>query len=101
MKKTELYFGLGNCQPGEFDSFVDQEITPLFPAGLTILEGRGQWKRRDSGKIEKEACAVVVLLWDGGHRGPHLALDSIREAFCARFVQEAVGRVDIDCEVSF
>src|SRR5689334_19268923 len=49
---AQLIFGrnIGNrLGVGEADwiRFLDQEVTPRFPDGLTVLNGRGQW--RDTG----------------------------------------------------
>ena len=47
MRMAQLFFGrsIGD-QPGvsdqAFRKFVDEELTPRFPEGLTILEGGGQ-----------------------------------------------------------
>ena len=47
--RTELFFGLSrpNGKPirdREFKKFVDAEVTPRFPDGLTVLEADGQFK---------------------------------------------------------
>lgn len=64
--KTELYFG--RDIPGghevsrkEWNEFLDQVITPKFPAGLTVLESYGQM-RHAAGPIEKQSTWVVLLV---------------------------------------
>jgi hypothetical protein len=46
MAGLELLFGVSRkgapVSDEEWQSFVDQEVTPAFPDGLTILEGYGQ-----------------------------------------------------------
>jgi len=46
--RTELYFGTskagGEVTDAEFAGFVDAEVTRLFPDGLTLLTGYGQFK---------------------------------------------------------
>src|SRR5262245_66552116 len=55
--RTELYFGLsippgadgspaGRVTDEEWQRFVDEEISPRFPDGLTIQEAGGQWRSR-------------------------------------------------------
>ena len=57
--RTELYFGLavppgpdgqpaGQVSEEDWQWFLDEEITPRFPEGLTILEAGGQWRSRTS-----------------------------------------------------
>jgi hypothetical protein len=52
--RTELFFGLsrpgGRITERQFERFVDAEVTPRFPDGLTLLSGRGPvpaGRRRD------------------------------------------------------
>src|SRR5690606_33904629 len=50
--RSELYFGVGkaNVDPGvdaigeaQWREFLDGEVTPRFPDGLTVVDGYGQW----------------------------------------------------------
>ena len=65
--RTELYFGSGkpdgsSVTEKQFREFVDREVTPRFPNGLTLLTGYGQF-RNSSGKVVKEQAFVLVLLY--------------------------------------
>jgi hypothetical protein len=47
--RTELFFGLSRSNgpdvtEEEFQHFIDTEVTPRFPDGLTLLSGKGQFK---------------------------------------------------------
>ena len=49
MSKVELFFGLAIPGCGEVDSeawqeFLNQEVTPRFPEGLTVDQLEGQWQ---------------------------------------------------------
>src|SRR5688572_26537686 len=49
LARTELFFGLARpdgsrVSVDEFQQFLDQEVTPRFPAGLTLLGGDGQFR---------------------------------------------------------
>ena len=49
MRMAQLYFGRsmpgeGTVSDAEFKTFLDQEITPRFPDGLTVIDGGGQWR---------------------------------------------------------
>ncbi|GAA4926082.1 DUF3574 domain-containing protein [Streptomyces coeruleoprunus] len=98
--ETRLLFGTARPDGGpdvtdrQFMAFVDREVTPRFPAGLTIQQGRGQW-RDAAGKIERERSYELILLYpaaDAGPSGPKI--ERIREAYRRAFGQESVGRVD-------
>ena len=50
---TKLYFGLGpadrpeqGISEAEWRAFLDREVTPRFPAGLSVLDVYGQWQGR-------------------------------------------------------
>jgi hypothetical protein len=47
--RTELLFGLSRSDgpditEEEFQSFIDLQVTPRFPEGLTLLAGNGQFR---------------------------------------------------------
>ncbi|KQW71339.1 hypothetical protein ASE17_00070 [Phenylobacterium sp. Root77] len=93
MRTAQLFFGQNvGGKPGvsaaEFRKFVDEELTPRFPSGLTVLEGGGQWKG-DENKLIREASKVVVLVLPNGIDA-NLKLNAARKAYKARFNQESV-----------
>lgn len=103
--RTELYFG--SAKPNgsvvserEFMQFVDAEVTPRFPNGLTVLTGYGQF-RGASGVIVKERSMVIILLYPLLSRDAHRKLEEIRDAYKRLFQQESVLRVDSLARVSF
>jgi len=98
-ERTELFFGTGRAgKPAvsdqEFDAFLDAEITPRFPDGLTMLTGLGQWRGSD-GKLTKERSSMVILLYpkpsaaDSGTK-----IEEIRHLYEQKFNQESVLRAD-------
>lgn len=102
--RTELYFGLSRPDgseigAAEFESFVDREVTPRFPDGLSLLDAEGQWRGAD-GAIVEEDSRVLVLLHPGT---PDVSgeLEEIRDAYVQAFDQESVLRVDGASCVSF
>ena len=70
--RTELYFGTnrrgGEVSDDEFASFVDSEITPRFPGGLTLLTGYGQFLN-SQGVLIRERSKVLILFLSGAGRG--------------------------------
>lgn len=105
--ETQLFFGTARPDGGpavtdrQFMAFVDKEVTPDFPDGLTIQSGRGQW-RDASGTIEKERSYELILLYPRTEaRSSDRRIEEIRRAYEKTFGQEAVGRVDGEARVDF
>ncbi|MFE9021538.1 DUF3574 domain-containing protein [Streptomyces sp. NPDC007808] len=98
--ETRLLFGTARPDGGpavtdkQFMAFVDKEVTPDFPDGLTVQSGRGQW-RDATGTIEKERSYELILLYPVGvaETGDR-KIEEIRRAYEKTFGQESVGRVD-------
>ena len=98
--RGELYFGTTNPNDGseysveEWDAFLDTEITPRFPAGLTVLTGLGQWQG-DSGIIQERSQVLVILYpLETAAEGSAL-LEEIRDAYETQFEQDSVLRSDV------
>lgn len=99
-RRTELYFGGSRpdgsvITPAEFELFLDKEVTPAFPDGLTWLEAHGQWMGG------KEDSYVLIILYPLGDRHANSELEEIRTDYKARFDQESVLRADSVQRVSF
>ncbi len=102
--RTELYFGLDRpggvvIADGEWQRFLDTAITPRFPDGLTVLDGRGQY-RGSAGTIVREPMRLLVLLHHGGANELRWIAE-IRSLYRAAFQQESVLEVTSGAEVSF
>ena len=104
MTRLEMLFGTArpNGPPisnGKWISFVDAEVTPRFPDGLTVLRGPGQWRDRD-GVLSREQSHIVVI-WHEPTSRYDADIEAIRSAYRMRFDQESVMRVEgLSC-VSF
>jgi hypothetical protein len=96
--RTELYFGTampdGAVTDEEFRAFIDREVTPRFPDGLTVLEAEGQFRGAD-GILVKERSFVLILLYPYETFATATRLvEQIRSLYKDRFEQESVLRVD-------
>lgn len=96
--RTELYFGSERPGPDvsrrDFAQFLDKEITPRFPDGLTLLSGRGQFREAD-GTIVEETSFVLILFYPYEDRAESSArIEEIRRRYLDAFDQESVLRVD-------
>jgi hypothetical protein len=95
MVRDVLYFGRnrptgGVVSDGEWQRFLDEVVTPRFPAGLTIVAGDGQW-RGQNGTLEHEQAEIVTLLHGGDARARRAVAEVVAE-YKRRFQQEAVLR---------
>jgi Protein of unknown function (DUF3574) len=103
--RTELYFGTGRpdgsvVSDEEFMQFVDEQVTPRFPDGLTLLAGYGQFKN-SAGVIDKEKSLVLILFYPPQMKDASKLIEEIREIYKAIFQQESVLRADIKNFISF
>lgn len=102
MTSVTLFFGMaipggGKVSDGEWRSFLDTEVTPRFPDGLSVLQAAGQWKDSSSGAVVRENSRAL-LIWTENSPGASAEIDAIRDAYKERFSQDSVMRVDdLDC----
>jgi hypothetical protein len=104
MTRLEMLFGTSRSGGApvtdeEWTKFLDTEVTPRFPAGLTVLRGPGQWRGSD-GRLAKEQSNILVI-WHEATRRTDAEIEAIRAAYKQRFDQESVMRVDSASCVSF
>ena len=72
--RSELYFGVGE-EPGKAErpqaegiseaqwrQFLDSEVTPRFPDGLTVFDAYGQWLFRGDAEPNRLRTKVLVVL---------------------------------------
>ncbi|MEU9142749.1 DUF3574 domain-containing protein [Streptomyces sp. NPDC048349] len=106
-QETRLYFGTersdGRSPVGEreFMRFLEREITPAFPEGLTVHEGYGQWRGQD-GKAVRESSYEVVLLYPENEAAERSGrIERIRRAYEGQYQQDSVGRSDDKVSAEF
>jgi hypothetical protein len=105
--RTELYFGTAKADDPahpvtatQFQSFINSVVTPRFPDGLTVLDGRGQWRNSD-GSISKETSHELILLYPLNDRSASGKIEYIRKTYEKQYDQESVLRDDSYDQVSF
>jgi hypothetical protein len=96
MTSAEFYFGLsipggGMVSENDWQRFVDEEVSPRFPDGLTINDAKGQWKDR-SGIVREPSKRLLVVVV--GKPADATKLEAIRAAYRTRFHQESVLLVE-------
>jgi hypothetical protein len=103
-RTAQLFFGRNiGGKPGvseaDFQKFIDQEVTPRFPDGLTVMDGGGQW-RGDENKLIREASKVLLIVLP--KRGDAAGrIETVRNAYKTRFHQESVLLITQSSCVSF
>jgi len=104
LRTAQLFFGrnLGG-KPGvseaAFAKFVDEELTPRFPDGLTVIDGGSQWRGPENKLIRESAKVVLIVL---PKRGDALhSIEAVRGAYKTRFKQESVVLITQPACVSF
>jgi hypothetical protein len=75
---------------GAWARFVDREITPRFPDGLSVVDASGQWFDPVRKRVVREPSKIVTLVLRDGEKGQG-EIDAIAEAYKKRFQQQAVG----------
>jgi hypothetical protein len=95
MVRDVLYFGRNRPTGGvvsdtEWQRFLDEVVTPRFPAGLTIVDANGQW-RSQNGALEHEQAEILTLFQSGDTPARRAVAEVVAE-YKRRFQQEAVLR---------
>ena len=104
---TRLYFGLGPADHPEtgvseaaWRHFLDIEVTPRFPAGLSVVDVYGQWQSQGSSTPERLRSKLLVIDYlDSAENRSRI--EAIRAAWKQLTGDESVMRVTEPAEVSF
>jgi hypothetical protein len=105
--RTELFFGtakpVGVVTEREFLRFLDQEVTPRFPDGLTLLRADGQFRGADGVVVKEDSFLLILLYPVEVFKDSSRKINRICELYKEMFDQESVLRVDdpIAVRVSF
>jgi hypothetical protein len=97
--RTELFFGSERpdkpeVSDTEFKQFLDQEVTPRFPDGLTVLKGFGQFREAENQIVQESSFVLILLYPREALRDSSAKIEQIRTLYKQRFEQESVLRVD-------
>jgi hypothetical protein len=103
--RCELYFGIGALDTqddgvGEmrWRSFLDREVTPRFPDGLTVLDAYGQWRGHAGEEPRRLRSKVLVILCEETQAN-RASIEAIRAAYRvtthAKSVLLATEHVDV------
>jgi hypothetical protein len=107
--QTELFFGVAaksadaalvTQREQRWQTFLDKEVTPRFPEGLSVFDVSGQWLSPKKGTISYEHSKALLILYHdtSQHRAD---IEAIRGAWKALTSDESVLRIDQTVDVSF
>lgn len=101
---TLVFFGMASpdgagVSEQQWQVFVGEVVTPRFPAGLTVLEGAGQYLSPGDGRLVSEKSKLVLLVHDGDVAS-FVKIDQIAAEYRRRYRQEAVLRASIPAVIS-
>jgi hypothetical protein len=102
LRTAELFLGRktpATTSPADLQRFIDQEITPRFPEGVTVLDGGAQWQGSENALIRDAAKVVLIVLPAAGD--PQAKVEAVRTAFRNRFNQDSVVVVTQPACVAF
>jgi hypothetical protein len=91
---AELVFGrnIGDSlgvSEADWNRFLDEEVTPRFPDGLTVMSASGQWRDTERGNVVQEPSKVLVVVL-GDETRDKLRIAEIASAYKQRFQQQGV-----------
>jgi Protein of unknown function (DUF3574) len=94
--QVDLYFGrnigtTGRVTETQFQQFLGQQITPLFPDGLTVYNARGQFLDSTQ-QLIREPSKVVSLIVEDTLQNER-SINQIINAYKQQFQQESVLQV--------
>jgi hypothetical protein len=104
---TRLYFGLGpadhpdqGVSPAQWRDFLDKEVTPRFPDGLSVLDVYGQWQGKGAAIPERLRSKLLIIDYPDNQEN-RAKIDAIRSAWKQRTGDQSVLKVTQPADVSF
>jgi hypothetical protein len=105
--ETHLFFGLSPADApnkaaseAAWRNFLDREVTPRFPSGLSVLDVYGQWQGKQEKAPERERSKLLIIDYpatpDNAAR-----IEAIRTAWKQRTHAQSVLKVTQPADVSF
>ena len=104
---TKLYFGLGPADVADkgvseaaWRDFLDKEVTPRFPSGLSVIDVYGQWQGKQMKSPDRERSKLLVIDYPAKPEND-AKVEAIRGAWKQRTHAQSVLKVTQHADVSF
>jgi hypothetical protein len=105
--RNELYFDIGSADAADdgiseirWRAFLDREVTPRFPDGLTVIDAYGQWRGSPSEAPSRLRSKVLVILCEDTPAN-RASIDAIRLAYKVATHDKSVLLATEHVDVSF
>lgn len=102
--ETELFFGLGPRGSAKnihtWTRFLDKEVTPRFPSGLSVLDLYGQWQGKNDSHPERINSRLLILVYPDTPENA-AGIDALRSAWKQKTGDQSVLKVTRPVDVSF
>jgi Protein of unknown function (DUF3574) len=104
---TKLYFGLGPIDHPEkgmsealWRDFLDKQVTPRFPDGLSVVDVYGQWQGKHQTVPERLRSKMLIIDYPDTEEN-RAKIEAIRAAWKQQTGDQSVMRVTQPADVSF
>lgn len=104
---TRLYFGLGpvahpeqGVSEADWRGFLDGEVTPRFPDGLSVVDVYGQWQGKNQTTPERLRSKMLIIDYPDTTEN-RAKVEAIRSAWKQKTGDQSVMRVTERADVSF
>jgi len=108
--RTELYFGIGDWTEtalsteaeSRWATFLDAEVTPRFPDGLSVIDIYGQWRDtlKPGAQLKRERSRLLIIMHPSTPENT-AKIDAIRDAWKRIAGEKSVLCVNQPVEVRF
>ncbi len=107
--RTELYFSIGDWTETALSTeaelkwakFLDAEVTPRFPDGLSVMDVYGQWRSAKAGSLVQRDRSRLLVIVHADTEEASAKIEAIRAAWKQQAGEESVLRVSQPAKVSF
>jgi Protein of unknown function (DUF3574) len=95
--QVDIYFGRDadkgrEVSEAEWAAFLNEEVTPRFPDGLSVIDARGQYRAPDGHLLRERTKLMVVVVFDAPAHHPKV--QAIIDSYSRRHGQHSVFRVE-------
>lgn len=73
----------GEVSEQQFNAFLDSDITPAFPSGLTVYDAYGQWRNQDGTRVQQKT--KILLIVGPGSKSDSEAIHRIVKSYRDKF----------------
>ena len=88
--EVDLYFG--EISAPQWTAFLDEEVTPRFPDGLSVIDVNGQYRNRQGAIGRERSKLLVIVVFDAPAHASRV--QAIVDSYRRRYKQESVLRVE-------